>query len=42
MRFEPETCDDVGEADEAEVEAGGVKTRVGMEARLENEGVYVM
>ena len=27
---------------EAEVEAGGVKTRVGMEARLENEGVYVM
>jgi hypothetical protein len=27
---------------EAEVEAGAVKTRLGMEARLENEGVYVM
>ena len=43
--FEPadvcETCDAVGEA-EAEVEAGAVKTRLGMEARLENEGVYVM
>jgi hypothetical protein len=36
-----ETCDAVGEA-EAEVEAGAVKTRLGMEARLENEGVYVM
>jgi len=36
------TCDDIGEADEAEVEAGGIKTRVGMEARLENEGVYVI
>jgi len=36
-----ETCDAVEEA-EAEVEAGEVKTRLGMEARLENEGVYVM
>ena len=35
-----ETFDAVGA--EAEVEAGGVKTRLGMEARLENEGVYVM
>ena len=34
-------CDDEAEV-EPEVEAGGVKTRVGMEARLENEGVYVM
>ena len=43
--FEPadvcETCDAAGEA-EAEVEAGVVKTRLGMEARSENEGVYVM
>ena len=35
-----ETCDAVVRAG-AEVEAGGVKTRLGMEARLENEGVYV-
>jgi len=45
FKFEPavvcETCDAVGEA-EAEVEAGAIKTRLGMEARLENEGVYVM
>ena len=27
---------------EAEVEAGEVKTRLGMEARSENEGVYVI
>jgi hypothetical protein len=41
--FEPagvcETCDAVGEA---EIEAEAVKTRLGMEARLENEGVYVI
>jgi len=27
---------------EAEVDAGAVKTRLGMEARLGNDGVYVM
>ena len=27
---------------EVEVEAGAVKSRLGIEARLENEGVYVM
>ena len=45
-----ETCDAVGEAEaeveraeaEVEVETGAVKTRLGIEARLENEGVYVM
>ena len=39
MCFEPA---DLWAEDPDEVNAGAVKTRLGIEARLENEGVYMM